>query len=156
MSEEKYSKEIEKLQAEIERSLHVVKMKEAHKQIEEIEKLRKQASITSICKRIKHYDSLLSAVYKTSLEFKKEHPDFFESKITENSSVKLFLDQYIKMYKSIRFDLQRTINIKKEDFDRLFPEIKFDFTTYDSILTVLISVRIQTTDMLNYCLRLLL
>ena len=156
MSEEKYSKEIEKLQAEIKRSLHVVKMKEMHKQIEEIEKLRKQASITSICKRIKHYSSLLLVVHNTSLEFKKKNPDFFKSKITESDPIKPILDQITKMYESIRFDLQRTINIKKEDFDRLFPEIKFDFTTYDSIPTVLISVHIQITDMLNYCSRLLL
>jgi hypothetical protein len=48
MSEDKHLEEKEKLESEIARSLSVVKMKEVHKQIEDIEKLRKQASIKSI------------------------------------------------------------------------------------------------------------
>jgi len=54
MSKDKPLEEKEKLEAEIERSLSVVKMKEVHKQIEEIEKLRKQATVKSICERILH------------------------------------------------------------------------------------------------------
>ena len=40
--------EQKKLEAEIARSLSVVKMKEAHKQIEDIERSRKKAAIQSI------------------------------------------------------------------------------------------------------------
>ena len=44
--------EKEKLEAEIARSLSVVKMKEAHKQIEDIERSRKKAAFQSIIARI--------------------------------------------------------------------------------------------------------
>jgi hypothetical protein len=155
MSEDKHIEEKEKLKEEIERSLSVVKMKEAHKQIEDIEKSRKQASIKSICLRISSYNDLIKGVYTAAKDYKKENPDFFSLKIGDRDSIKQILDQITKMYESIYFDLQTTIDIKKEDFNRLFPKVELNFTTYDSILFNLSCLIIQLIDMGNYCLRLL-
>lgn len=51
-SKGKWLEETEKLEAELERSLAVAKVKAAHKQIEETEKLRKRSVTYSICRRI--------------------------------------------------------------------------------------------------------
>jgi len=68
MGEDKHLKEREKLEAEISRSLSVAKIKEAYKQIEDIEKLRKQASIKSISERIS-FCLLLSKTILAHLQY---------------------------------------------------------------------------------------
>jgi hypothetical protein len=156
MSEDKHLEEKEKLEAEISRSLSVVKIKEVHKQIEEIEKLRKQATIKSICERISFFVEMNKALTGVFIEIRKEDPNIrFDWEIKDSDSIKKFLDRVIIMYESIYFDLQKAIDIKKEDFDRLFPKMEINFTTYQSITPSLACLNIQLIDMKNYCLRLL-
>lgn len=156
MSKDKHLEEKEKLEAEISRSLSVVKMKEVHKQIEDIEKLRKQASIKSIYERISFCIEMSKTLTRILIEIRKNFPILkFDWKLTDSDSTKKYLDNIIAIYKSICFDLQRTIDIKKEDFDRLFPKIEFNFSTYESIIPNLNCLNMQLMDMQNYCLRLL-
>ena len=155
MSEDKHLEEKEKLEAEITRSLSVAKIKEAHKQIEDIEKLRKQASIKSICERIlscmKISKSIVNAMEK---ERKKQNVDLGLG-IEENGPLSKVLNTINKIYESMYFDFQKTTDIKKEDFDKLFPKIDLAFTTYESVVINLTCLNITLTDMKNYCLRLL-
>jgi hypothetical protein len=156
MSEDKHLEEKEKLEAEISRSLSVVKMKEAHKQIEDIEKSRKQASIKSICERIAFCLEMSNAVVNPLVEIRDKNPNQrFNWEIKDSDSIKKYLDTIMAMYESIYLDLQKTIDIKKEDFSRLFSKMKFNFTTYKPIITDLTCLNIQLADMKNYCLRLL-
>ena len=67
-------KEKEKLDAEVARSLSVVKVKEAHKQIEEVEKLRKKSAITSIIERLNFNIGFCKTIASTLSEIKKENP----------------------------------------------------------------------------------
>lgn len=152
MSKDKHLKEREKLEAEISRSLSVVKMKEAHKQIEDIEKLRRQASIKSVCERI----SLCIEINRAMIDaFQKEHPKATNMKIKDSGFVSKYLDKVIAIYGSIYFDLQKTINIKEEEFNRLFPKTEYNFDTYESVKINLLCLNIQLMDMKKYCLRLL-
>jgi hypothetical protein len=156
MSKDKHLEEKEKLEAEISRSLSVVKMKEVHKQIEDIEKSRKQASIKSICERISFCLDMSKILSSTLIEIRKKNPNWkLNWEMSESSSTKKFLNSIMAMYESICFDLQRTIDIKKEDFDRLFPKTEFNFSTYESIIPNLWCLNMQLLDMQNYCLRLL-
>jgi len=155
MSEDKHLEEKEKLDAEISRSLSVVKVKEAHKQIEDIEKLRKQASIKSICERISFCLNKSNSIVHGLIETRKEKSKRLNIKLTDSGSTKKYMNHIIAIYESICFDLQRTIDIKKEDFDRLFPKIEFNFSTYESIIPNLNCLSMQLIDMKNYCLRLL-
>jgi hypothetical protein len=157
MSEDKHLEEREKLEAEIERSLSVVKMKEAHKQIEDIEKLRKQASIKSINERIIYCLEMNKRFANIMIEMRndKQYEKIFDLKLAISDSIKRHLDSIKAMYESICFDLQKTIDIKGEDFDRLFPKIELNFSTYASIVPNLNCLTMHLVDMKNYCLRLL-
>jgi hypothetical protein len=155
--QDKHLEERERLDAEISRSLSVVKMKEAHKQIEEIEKLRKQASIKSVNARILFCLKISRGMADTLIEMKKDkqYEEFFGLKLTVSNFTKKYLDNVRAIYESIYFDFQKTIDIKKEDFDRLFPKIELDFSTYEAIAPDLTCLNMQLIDMKNYCLRLL-
>lgn len=156
MSEDKHLEKREKLEAEIERSLTVVKVKEAHKQIEDIEKLRKQASIRSISERVSFCTGLSKGFVDSITEIMKEDPSLkLDWKLKDNGFSRKMVNTIMAMYESIRFDLQRTIDIKKEDFDRLFPKTEYDFATYGLIAPNLLCLNMQLTDMKNYCKRLL-
>jgi hypothetical protein len=154
--EDKNHKEIEKLEREIERSLNVVKMKELHKQIEDIERLRKQISIRSINERILLCFDVSKGVMNALLELKeKDTYHVFSQKIPIGNSTLKAVTTIITTYESICFDLQRTLDIKKEDFDKLFPKIDFIPITYDQIPSNLNCLNLRLMDMRNYCLRLL-
>jgi len=146
--------EKEKLEAEIARSLSVVKMKEAHKQIEDIEKLRKQASIRSISERVSLCHGTCTGFANAVIEAKKADPSLrSDVKIEDDAHSRRFINSVMTLYESIRFDLQKTLDIKKEDFEKLFPEIILDSSTYDSTTTDLACLNIQLADMKAYCLR---
>ncbi len=76
-------------------------------------------------------------------------------KLTDSDSTKKYLNGIKAIYESIRFDLQKTIDFKKEDFEKLFPEMELDFSTYESIVSNLLCLMMQLKDMWHYCLRLL-
>jgi len=149
--------EKEKLEAEIARSLSVVKMKEAYKQIEEVEKSRKKSAILSINERLslnlrKSLDFL--SVLLKSVSSNEEF--FFNFRLSDGfTGIKSELDAIVKTYKSIRFDLQRNIDVKNEDFDKLFPEPSINFETCNNVATSLNCLNAQMRDMQLYCQRLL-
>ena len=72
-------KETEKLEAEIKRSLSVVGVKEAHKKIEDIEKLRKKSAILSIIERIDTFLSNNESVLNGIAKLIKKYPPEFHS-----------------------------------------------------------------------------
>ena len=153
MSKDKRFEEKGKLDAEIARSLSVIKMKEAHKKIEEVEKLRKRAAILSIIDRLSLNIEISKNIVEAMQEVKEEYKKLdFEMPV--GSYLKEYLNHVMVTYESIRFDFQTSIDVKKEDFDRLFPKIEANFSTYNSILPNLICLNGQMLDMTKYCMRL--
>lgn len=156
MSEDsKRQEERKKLEAEIERSISVVRMKQAHMQIEEVEKTRKQPAILSIVQRINNNLGVSYTVYKNLANLHEKFPKLFQQRLPDDFVDKCGLAVIIKTFESIRFDLQRNIDIKSEDFDKLFPKSTLSFETGDDFLTSLNSINVQMLDMTNYCKRLL-
>lgn len=149
--------EIKRLEAELKRSLSVARMKEAHKQIEEIEKSRKRTAILSIVERlnlnIQVYQGIMAAL--TSQE-KKISEHLLQKKLPDDFSSSLQLNHIVKTYESIYFDLRRNIDVKQEDFDKLFPKVIKDFSTVRNIMVTINCIFAQMIDMRAYCLRLLM
>jgi hypothetical protein len=155
-TKDKRLEEKEKLDAEIARSLSVVKMKEAHKQIEDFEKLRKQSSIKSISKRILFSYDMIHALTSAIQDIAKQDPaSDLNSPLPDKGVVKIYLTNIVRTYDSIRFDLQRNADISKEDFERLFPRVNTEFTTFSLVNPLLQCLSMQMVDIDNYCLRLL-
>lgn len=154
-SKEKRLEEKEKLEAEIARSLSVVKVKEIHKQIEDVEKLRKRGAVLSIIERLSLNIGLSKTIIAALTQVKKEFPNQkFNMKLTEDDSTKKYLNKIMEAYTSIRFDLQRNIDIKEEELNRIFPIVEPVFSTYDSIVPNLNCLNMQMSDIKAYCIRL--
>ena len=154
MSEDKLGEKA-KLEAEISRSLSVVKMKEVHKQIEEVEKSRRRSVILSIVERLNVNIALFGGAIS---EFTKNwsrlpnnilNAELFKDKPSAD------LDYLAKKYESIYFDLQKNIDVKEEDFSKLFPKVSMNFTSINNMILTLSCVAAQMLDMKAYCLRLL-
>ena len=154
---DKRLKEKEKLDTEVARSLSVVKVKEAHKQIEDIEKARKKASISSIIMRLNSNIKMAHAVFSEVNKISKENPKISLStlKLESGSPIKAYIDLIISTFESIRFDLEENIDVNKQDFDRLFPKINLKFDTYGSIVPNLTCLGMHMKDIKNYCSRLI-
>jgi hypothetical protein len=136
--------------------MSVVKVKEAHKQIEDIEKLRKQTSIQSILQRISSCFGISRTIVTTLIEIGEEKPNMLSHlEIKDSDVVKKYLDNIISIYESIRYDLQKTLDIKEEDFNKLFPNMKFTLTTYASVTPNLNCLNMKLLDIRDYCQRLL-
>ena len=150
-------KEKEKLDAEIARSLSVVKVKEAHKQIEDVEKARKKSAITSIRMRLDSNMMMAKGVMDGVSEGQKINPKISLKKVIIKSGdgTNEMINMIISTFESIRFDLEENINVNKQDFDILFPKISLNFDTYDSIIPNLTCLSIHMNDLKHYCLRLL-
>jgi hypothetical protein len=151
----KRREEIEKLEAEIERSISVARMKQAHMQIEEAEKTRKKPAILSIIERLNTNFAVSYNVYKSLANLQEKSPKLFQQRMPDDFVNKCGIAVIIKTFESIRFDLQRNLDIKSEDFDRLFPKSTLSFETGDDFLTSLNCINVQMLDMTNYCKRLL-
>ncbi|MGD0451025.1 MAG: hypothetical protein ABSA79_08250 [Candidatus Bathyarchaeia archaeon] len=154
-NKDKRLEEKEKLEAEIERSMSVVRMKQAHMEIEQAEKARKKPAIISIIDRIDTHCGLIYGVYQSLTELKKTSPNLFQVKVYEGLNDITGMSTLVKTFESIRYDLQRNIDIKDEDFDKLFPKLTLKFETGDNALTSMICLNVQMMDMKNYCKRLL-
>jgi len=157
MSEDKPLGEKEKLEAEISRSLSVAKMKEAHKQIEEIEKSRKRSVILSIIERLNISILIFGGMIRELDILGKKIPEYLLNKRLPEDRPKDIpeINYIVKTYDSIYFDFQKNIDIKQEDFDRLFPKVIMYFDTLTNITTTLVSILTQMMNMKAYCLRLL-
>jgi hypothetical protein len=145
----------EKLEAEIERSMSVVRMKQAHMQIEETEKIRKKPIIQSIIDRIDLNFDVSRSVYDSLADLYGRSPDIFKVRLPDDFVNKSGLVVIVKTFESIRFDLQTNIDLKNEDFDRLFPKLTLNFQTGSDYLTSLNCLNVQMLDMKHYCKRLL-
>jgi hypothetical protein len=71
---DKRLEEKEKWDAEVARSLSVVELKKAHKQIEDVERLRKRDNILSIKDRIMSFKKYCVNIIKTIEDMKKKLP----------------------------------------------------------------------------------
>lgn len=146
-STEKRKQEKERTDAEIERSLSVAKMKEAHKKIEETEKERKKPQLQSLLKRI----SNLKREMLSTIEYLQKMSDM---KILKGGGVEAFLVNYESKYDSIRFDLQKTFDIREEDLAKLFPRVEIRITRLKMALSNLLFIMSQLRDIEIYCERL--
>ena len=138
----------ETLEAETERSIAVAKMKQAHKLIEDAEKLRKRSAILSICRRI---DSAIQSAQALAVELIKSKITF---ELTGTATGNL-LRHVAETYESIRFDLMKTMSIKDEDFEKLFPKVEVNLGTVRLAGTSLLNISDQYLDIKIYCERLL-
>ncbi len=140
--------ETEKLKAELERSLEVVKVKAAHKQIEDTEKSRKRSVVLSICKRIdlfiKEMTPLIAIMNK---------PEFRLLPITEE--VLPAVESYNQAYTSISYDFQKSLDIGEEAMTKMFPTIEFKKDIVNHVVDGLLRICDQLQQMRVYCERLL-
>jgi hypothetical protein len=148
-SKDRRLEEKEKLEAELERSLAVAKVKAAHKQIEDTERLRKSLVALSICKRISSLGNLLANVIEVLNNVK--YKDF-----RLNETMVSATQNYKRTYLSIRYDFQTNLNIGKEGMESMFPllEIRTDIVGHLNI--DLMAVSQQMVQMHDYCARLLI
>lgn len=116
-SEEKRIAEKEKIEAETQRSLAVAEMKQAHKRIEDVEKIRKRSAISSLCKRIDNFSQKCSGIGRMLIK-----PAFGNNPFYDEPLRKSLLFEY-KIYESIYFDIQKTLEINEETMKNLFPKI---------------------------------
>ena len=146
---EKLLEEKEKVEAEVERSLAVAKMKAAHKEIEDIEKQRKRSALLSICNRI---DLALHYIFASAKAFYNEKYRYVEISLTSAQNLLLNEEQ---TYRSIRTDFQKTLEIKEEDMQKLFPEIEIKKDIALHVADSLLSIISQLQHMKIYCERML-
>ena len=153
-SKDKRLEQKERNEAETARSLSVVEMKEAHKQIEEIDKARKKPSILSIIERLENNEESTLNMIKTLQDTHKRYPEEYLLVKPHPLSDSHF-NSLFQIYESIRFDLQKTIDMKSEDFERIFPKLKFSTESFIIVANHLAFMIRQMKDMKAYCKRLL-
>jgi len=154
-SKDKRLDEKERLEAEIERSLAVVRMKEVHRQIEEVEKSRKRSAILSIIERLNINLGVNKGILEVFTAIQNKFPEKLLSQKLPDGYNSVALNSIVKTYESIRFDLQRNFDAKNEEFDRLFPKQTFNSETMQNIIMSVMQMTLQMMDMKAYCLRLL-
>jgi hypothetical protein len=162
-SKDKRLEDKEKLETEITRSLSVAKMKETHKQIEDIEKSRKKTTVQSIIDRITLSMATniaivngLDVVIKASKEKHKDKEKEVEAILNQeldDENLKVYFTAPIENYESIRLDIQRNCEIK--DFDKLFPRLQNKSKSPNSITSFLPILDFQLADMQLYLKRML-
>ena len=146
-------KETKKLEAEIKRSLSVIGVKEAHKKIEDIENLRKKSAILLIIERIDSFLSYNNDALASIQKATKGLDDELLRKKIPNFPLNPLFHNLFETFKAIRYDLQKTIGIKKEEFNKLFPEHNENLETIQETLLALAFVTIQLQDIKAYCKR---
>ena len=147
-SGEKRLEEAKKWQAETERSLAVLKAKEAHKLIEEIEKGRKRSAIFSVCDRLLQHAALTNGYARILLDRKSKHENY-----EIESPDRIYIEDLMRTYESIRYDFQKNMEIRDEEIEKLFPKLSPDFTEFMATFNKLQSAVDQMIDMVIYCKR---
>jgi hypothetical protein len=143
---EKRLEETEKLDAETERSLAAARMKEAHKKIEDVEKLRKRPALLSVCKRIDlAMDDLLADTGILNMMRGKVFSETDKIHILNNEQT----------YKSILTDFQKTLEIKDEDMKKLFPEVEIKKDIAGDTVDSYVWICSQLRQMKVHCQRML-
>lgn len=124
-------------------------MKKAHKLIEETEKSRKRPALESVCHRIDISVNDISRYVSMLVE-----KPFAEKEISSDN-VKQNIHFLFKTYESVRYDLQKTMDIKEDDMNKLFPKVEFTLTDGYSTSASLLNVHRQLRHMRLYCERML-
>jgi hypothetical protein len=149
-STEKRQEQKERIQAEIERSLKVVEMKQTHAQIEEIERSRKKAAVLSVLMRLANAGSLIKGVYDELVKAKL--PEELKDKKVDAEPNESFI--YIqKYYESIREDLKNSLDLPEDNFEKTFPRIEMKYDSFNTLLMTLVCLTSQIADMKAYCMR---
>ena len=139
---------MEKLKAETERSLEVVKEKLAHGLIESVTKQRKLSSIFSLLARIETYRKRTLGLLETLIPSGKEDLSL--------SSVEIKLVRAtMREYESIREDFKEVMEMSDERLEKLFPKVATYFENRFQAGTILINMRWQIEQMLAYSLRMI-
>jgi hypothetical protein len=147
-SKGKRLEETEKLEAELERSLAVAKVKEAHKQIEETEKLRKRSVTHSICRRIV---ILISNI--TSLVGVLGDAKFSVLPLPEELASTI--EEFEQTYASITYDFQKSLDMGEEAMTKMFPMKKVRKDNIGHANSDLMNMCYQLQQMAAYCERVL-
>jgi hypothetical protein len=146
-TKDKRLEETKRLEVEVHRSLAVVKMKEAHKAIEDAEKSRKRSAVLSIIGRISfHAEGLLNCTITMMALYKP---------YDTSDPIKEEVRNYLMTYESLRYDLKKTTEINDEDFEKLFPKLEVKSADMSSVLDGLHAMSRQDIDMLHYLTRML-
>jgi ribosomal protein S19 len=145
---DKRLEEKEKLEAELERSLAVAKVKSAHKQIEDTEKSRKRSVVLSICQRIYLFHKQIAPSIAVL-----NKPEFKRVQITEE--VLPSIESFNRAYTSISYDFQKSLDVGEEAMTKMFPTIEFKKDTVSHAVDGLLSICQQLQQMRAYCERLL-
>lgn len=149
-SKEKRIEEKEKADAETQRSFAIVEMKKAHKQIEEIEKLRKRPVVYSISHRITSFMEYLTILCDSYLKNKQfllmKVDDYLLDEIKDTSQI----------YESICFDFQKNFEINDAEMNKLFPKIESNITDVLSMIAYYEKMLGRLLHMARYCERLLI
>lgn len=146
-SKGKRLEEIEKLKAELERSVAVAKVKEAHKQIEETEKLRKRSVTFSIFNRITILgDNILSVL--------RAFTDTKFAKLPVPEGVVSSIEGFEQTYASIVYDFQKSLDLGDEAMTKMFPmtEVRKDIIEHAGVDLMKLCNQLQ--QMMAYCVRL--
>jgi hypothetical protein len=129
-------------------------MKAAHKQIEEIEKSRRKSVILSIIERLDLNTTLYQGMINELNDKKKRIPKHLLNKPVPINKFQE-VDYAVRLYESIYFDFQKSVDIKPEDLSKLFPKVIMDLATFNRFVSTLNLIVAQMIDMKAYCLRLL-
>jgi hypothetical protein len=148
-SKDKRLEEAEKTNAEVTRSLQVAEMKKAHKLIEDVEKERKRSPIQSVCGRLTSHTKWLITLSKSVTE------DINEGKVFNPQVYLSTVENITQMYESIRYDYKKTLELKDEDFEHLFPKIGVKLYSGIEFGTSLSNIAEQEIHMKLYCNRFL-
>ncbi|MGD0496078.1 MAG: hypothetical protein ABSB28_08555 [Candidatus Bathyarchaeia archaeon] len=149
-SKDKRLEEKEKQQAELERSLMVAKVKEAHKQIEDTEKLRKRSAVMSICKRI---NTFIGEILSTADPIIRR-PEVAEDLVTEE--MLKTIESFEQTYTSIIYDFQKSLDLTDEAMKKMFPMAQLRKKTTRSMIGDLINLVSQMNQIRDYCERFLI
>jgi hypothetical protein len=148
-SKEKRLEEKERVEADAERSYAVAKMKKAHKLIEDVEKLRKHSALQSICERVDNHIQNVMSLGGVMHKSEDETPP------TQGTVFGEAIESIIRIYNSIRYDIQKTLEMKDEDLERLFPKLQIKTTSDHLAVVGLLNMSDQLLDMRIYCERML-
>lgn len=150
-SEEKRLEEAKKWQAETTRSLSVLKAKEAHKLIEEMEKSRKRSAILSVMQRLLENGQVINMETKGLLDFFVGEKGWTQREILPHHRISV--ENSMKSYESTRYDFQKTMELNDDDMERLFHKLDVDSNNVVIVIQELHSIVDQMLDMHVYCQR---
>lgn len=142
--------QIEKHNAETERSMAVVESKLAHGLIENVEKQRSRGKVISLQMRLTDHINILGVhvgLIKPYIEI---------NNFSGGYEIIEILKKTMQTYKSILKDFQETLEIKDEKMNELFPEISTYFETSSQAGAILVNIQADENQMYAYANRFLL